>query len=240
MIGPTGSGKSTLLSIAAGLIKPTSGRVIIDGIDTASSENRALIRKNTGIVFQYPESQLFKGTVHDEVLYGPKNFGLDDIEECYYQAMNSVGLDPEKFRNLSPNTLSGGEQRRVAIACTVSSRPSVLFLDEPTASLDESGIESLRTLIKFFEKAETTLIVATHWPEYFYDLLEKVIIIDGGSIKFCGKMIQIFKENVFRDLGAYISGKEMDLVVKFVREEGRMPASRNELLKFIDGRNWVV
>ena len=151
IIGHTGSGKSTLVQHLNGLLKPTSGQVFIDGEDLNGEHvNRRALRQRIGLVFQYPEYQLFEETVAKDIAFGPKNQGLskEDIDERVRYAMDCVHLDYQKYSERSPFELSGGQMRRVAIAGVIAMRPSVLILDEPTAGLDPRGRDRILSMLE--------------------------------------------------------------------------------------------
>ena len=146
LIGHTGSGKSTLIQHINGLLKPSSGKIIVDGVDiTVPKFKLNEIRKKVGLVFQYPEYQLFEETIEKDIAFGPKNLGLtnDDIDKKVKKAMEFVGLDYNTYKDISPFDLSGGQKRRVAIAGVVAMEPKVLILDEPTAGLDPKGRDEI-------------------------------------------------------------------------------------------------
>ncbi|MDZ5034829.1 ATP-binding cassette domain-containing protein, partial [Clostridium perfringens] len=151
LIGHTGSGKSTLIQHMNGLLKPSSGRIIVDGEDiTKEGIKLTDIRKKVGLVFQYPEYQLFEETIEKDIEFGPRNLGLSDeeITKRVKSAMEMVGLDYDKYKNKSPFDLSGGQKRRVAIAGVIAMEPKILILDEPTAGLDPKGRDDILAQIK--------------------------------------------------------------------------------------------
>ena len=151
LIGHTGSGKSTLIQHMNGLLKPSSGRIIVDGVDiTKQGVKLTDIRKKVGLVFQYPEYQLFEETIEKDIEYGPRNLGLEqeEITRRVKRSMEMVGLDYETYRHKSPFDLSGGQKRRVAIAGVIAMEPKVLILDEPTAGLDPKGRDDILAQIK--------------------------------------------------------------------------------------------
>ncbi|MDR7571144.1 MAG: ATP-binding cassette domain-containing protein, partial [Armatimonadota bacterium] len=167
ILGPTGSGKSTLVQIFAGLLRPTGGRVWVGGVELGGrGVDRKRIRQRIGLVFQYPEHQLFEETVFEDVAFGPRNLGLgpEEVAERVEEALSLVGLAPEKFRHRSPFSLSGGEMRRVAIAGVLAMRPEVLILDEPTAGLDPQGRRALWELVRRLrgERPDLTLVLISH------------------------------------------------------------------------------
>jgi len=178
IVGPSGSGKSTLLALLGGLISPTSGRVLVDGLETPGALHGVV-----GLVFQDPESQLFADTVRDDVAFGPKNLGAPDTEipARVEESLEAVGLSSAAFGSRSPFTLSGGEARRVAIAGVLAMRPRYLLLDEPTAGLDADGREAVRTILGEM-KGRTGIAVVTHDPEEFLPLADEVVAIANGRV----------------------------------------------------------
>lgn len=186
LIGHTGSGKSTLIQHFNGLIKPTEGKIFVDGVDIHSEEvKKSEIRKKVGLVFQYPEYQLFEETVEKDVAFGPGNLDLSEVEIAsrVRRAIELVGLDFEEIRTRSPFELSGGQKRRVAIAGVAAMEPRVLILDEPTAGLDPKGRnEILMQLKALHESANMTTILVSHSMEDVADLAELVIVMHDGRI----------------------------------------------------------
>lgn len=186
LIGHTGSGKSTLIQHFNGLIKPTSGKVFVDGQDINSEGvHKADIRKKVGLVFQYPEYQLFEETVEKDIAFGPGNLNLsgEEIDIRVRRAMELVGLDFEEFRHKSPFELSGGQKRRVAIAGVVAMEPKVLILDEPTAGLDPRGREEILSQLKELHKSYAmTTILVSHSMEDVADLADVVIVMHKGKV----------------------------------------------------------
>lgn len=199
LIGHTGSGKSTLIQHMNGLIKPTSGRIIVNGLDiTEKKTNLNEIRKKVGLVFQYPEYQLFEETVYKDIAFGPLQLGLkaDEVEQRIKDAMLIVGLDYEQYKDLSPFELSGGQKRRVAIAGVVAMKPEVLILDEPTAGLDPIGREEILNQIKsLHENFGTTIILVSHSMEEVARFANRIIVMDRGSIALSGLPREVFKHS---------------------------------------------
>lgn len=196
IIGHTGSGKSTLLRILAGLSKPTSGNVSIGGIDSTSKEGKNTVRESVGIVMQYPEKQLFAQTVFEDCAFGPRNLGLPEkeVEERVVSALGLVGLD-ERFLNKSPFELSGGQQRRVAIAGVLAMRPRILILDEPTAGLDPFGCRSLLKLIKrLHDEYGVTILMVSHNMDSIAYLSNRILVLNKGSEFMQGSPIEVFSE----------------------------------------------
>ncbi|WP_434565017.1 energy-coupling factor transporter ATPase [Thermoanaerobacterium thermosaccharolyticum] len=195
IIGHTGSGKSTLIQHLNGLLKPTSGRITINGIDITSTKNLKDIRREVGIVFQYPEHQLFEETIYKDIAFGPSNLGLSDNETKIrvFEAMKTVGLDVS-MKDMSPFELSGGERRRVAIAGVLSMMPKILILDEPTAGLDPRGRDEILGKIKeIHEKYEMTTILVSHSMEDIAKLVNKIIVMHEGKVSLIGTPREVFK-----------------------------------------------
>ena len=193
IVGHTGSGKSTLAMHLNGLLIPQSGEVVIDGIKTDSDpKNLRKIRQCVGLVFQYPEQQIFAETVSDEISFGPFNWGLrgDALEKRVLDAMELIGLDVS-FASANPFQLSGGEKRRVAIASVLASEPGYLVLDEPTAGLDLSGVCELICLLKSMCEKEICVIHITHDLELALNISDRILIISEGTVTAIGTPSQI-------------------------------------------------
>lgn len=195
LIGHTGSGKSTLIQHLNGLIKPTGGKVLADGKDLADKDvNLRNLRFKIGLVFQYPEYQLFDETVLEDIAFGPKNIGLSE-EEAFArarEAMELVGL-PADLEKKSPLELSGGQKRRVAIAGVLAMEPELLILDEPAAGLDPKGRTDILNKIKdLHEKKHLSILLVSHSMEDIAKMAERVIIIKEGKIACQGKTEEIF------------------------------------------------
>ena len=198
VIGHTGSGKSTLIQHLNGLLKPASGKIYVDGTDITDKDTKLVdIRKKVGLVFQYPEYQLFEETIAKDIAYGPTNLGLneDDILRRVKKSMEMVGLDYDEYKDISPFELSGGQKRRVAIAGVIAMEPNVLILDEPTAGLDPAGRDDILEQIKFLhEKYNMTIILVSHSMEDVGKLAEKIIVMNDGHIELKGKPKEVFRE----------------------------------------------
>ncbi|MBR6523211.1 MAG: energy-coupling factor transporter ATPase [Clostridia bacterium] len=195
LIGHTGSGKSTLIQHLNGLIKPTSGRVLVDGKDINSKEvSLRSLRFKIGLVFQYPEYQLFDETVLSDISFGPKNLGLSEAEAHARarEAMELVGL-PASLETKSPLELSGGQKRRVAIAGVLAMKPELLILDEPAAGLDPKGRNEILSRIKdLHEKQHMSILLVSHSMEDIAKMAERVLIIKDGKIAREGTPEEIF------------------------------------------------
>lgn len=200
IIGHTGSGKSTLIQHFNGLIRPTSGKVYLDGQDIwADKANIRQVRFQVGLVFQYPEYQIFEDTVYKDIAFGPKNMGLSEseIKERVEETAALVGLTKEQLKQ-SPFDLSGGQKRRVAIAGVMALRPKVLILDEPTAGLDPKGREDiLREIRRYHKETGRTVLLVSHSMEDMANCAEKILVMNAGKV-FCYDTV----ENVFRQARA--------------------------------------
>ena len=198
VIGHTGSGKSTLIQHLNGLLKPASGKIYVDGTDITDKDTKLVdIRKKVGLVFQYPEYQLFEETIAKDIAYGPSNLGLneDEILKRVKKSMEMVGLNYEEYKDISPFELSGGQKRRVAIAGVIAMEPKVLILDEPTAGLDPAGRDDILEQIKLLhEKYNMTIILVSHSMEDVGKLAEKIIVMNDGHIEIQGKPKEVFRE----------------------------------------------
>ena len=198
VIGHTGSGKSTLIQHLNGLLKRASGKIYVDGTDITDKDTKLVdIRKKVGLVFQYPEYQLFEETIAKDIAYGPTNLGLneDEILRRVKKSMEMVGLDYDEYKDISPFELSGGQKRRVAIAGVIAMEPNVLILDEPTAGLDPAGRDDILEQIKFLhEKYNMTIILVSHSMEDVGKLAEKIIVMNDGHIELQGKPKEVFRE----------------------------------------------
>jgi energy-coupling factor transport system ATP-binding protein len=197
IIGHTGSGKSTLIQEINGLLKPTSGNIYIDGeCVTKKGADLKKIRQKVGLVFQYPEYQLFEETVYKDVAFGPANLGLSDaeIDNRVKRALKNVGLDFEKYKNRSPFELSGGQRRRVAIAGIIAMEPKVLILDEPTAGLDPRGRDEILNGINLLHKEyKLTIIMVSHSMEDMAKLANRLVVMNKGKILLTGTPREVFR-----------------------------------------------
>lgn len=195
LIGHTGSGKSTFIQHLNGLLPPTAGSVTVDGEDIfASKEATRKVKFKVGLVFQYPEYQLFEETVFADIAFGPKNMGLteSEIDERVREAAGFVGV-PEELFERSPLELSGGQKRRVAIAGVIAMRPGVLILDEPTAGLDPAGCRQiLDNICDYRDKTGSTVVIVSHSMEDVARLADRLIVFNGGHIEFDGTPKEVF------------------------------------------------
>ena len=198
LIGHTGSGKSTLIQHLNGLLEPSSGKILVDNIDiTEKGVKLSDIRKKVGLVFQYPEYQLFEETIEKDIAFGPTNLGLsqEEILVRVKRAMEMVGLDYDKYKDVSPFELSGGQKRRVAIAGVIAMEPKVLILDEPTAGLDPKGREDILDQIKkLHDEYKMTIILVSHSMEDVGKLAKRIIVMNHGKVALQGEPKNVFKE----------------------------------------------
>lgn len=196
LIGHTGSGKSTLAQHMNGLMKATAGEVYFDGKDISDKEySLKELRSQVGLVFQYPEHQLFEATVFEDVCFGPKNQGLDkkEVELRAFSALRQVGLDEEAYYQ-SPFELSGGQKRRVAIAGVLAMKPRVLILDEPTAGLDPKGRDEILDLIKkLHEQEKITIILVSHSMDDVANYVDRILVMNKGELIFDDVPKEVFK-----------------------------------------------
>ena len=196
IIGHTGSGKSTLVQHLNGLLKPSSGQVLVDGEDlNAEKADRRALRQRIGLVFQYPEYQLFEETVARDIAFGPRNQGLskEEIDQRVRYAMDCVHLDYEKYASRSPFELSGGQMRRVAIAGVLAMRPKVLILDEPTAGLDPRGRDRILTMLEDLHRKEnTTILMVSHSMDDMARLATRLIVMADGRLAMTGTPREVF------------------------------------------------
>lgn len=195
LIGHTGSGKSTLVQQINALIKPDKGRIMIDNMDTVDKKKAKDIRKLVGMVFQYPEHQLFAETIYEDIAFGPRNLLLTEIhvEERVREAMRFVGLDYEQFKDRCPFQLSGGQMRRVAIAGVIAMQPDYLILDEPSAGLDPRAKNAIfGELYKLYQDRGMAVILVTHNMEEAAKYAERILVMSKGEIVCDGAPRDIF------------------------------------------------
>jgi energy-coupling factor transport system ATP-binding protein len=196
IIGQTGSGKSTLVQHFNGLLKPSTGRVILDGSEVGRDKAALVsIRRRVGLLFQFPEQQLFEESVFADVAYGPRNLGLppDEVQRRVDKALTLVGLDPRELEGRSPFSLSGGQMRRVAMAGVLAMEPEIIILDEPTAGLDPRGKkEILERIASLHREQGLTVILVSHSMEDVARLADRLVVMAGGEIKLCGTPAQVF------------------------------------------------
>lgn len=228
--GHTGSGKSTLVQHMNGILKPTRGRVMVRGLDMADKRSEAELRGTVGVVFQYPEHQLFAETVYKDVAFGPRNLGLsdDEVDERIHRALERVGLDFDAVSQKSPFELSGGQQRRVAFAGILAMEPSVLVLDEPAAGLDPAGRRSFLQLIARLHKQEgLTVVMVSHNMDDLAAMCDRVLVMNEGCLQSVGAPSQVFLDvEGLRSIGLGTTSAQ-SMAVKLA--EGGMPIVAGKL-----------
>ena len=223
LIGHTGSGKSTLIQHLNGLLEPTSGRILVDDIDITNKEAKLTeIRKKIGLVFQYPEYQLFEETIEKDIAFGPNNLELssEEVSRRVKKSMEMVGLDYETYKNVSPFDLSGGQKRRVAIAGVIAMEPKVLILDEPTAGLDPQGRDDILEQIKLLhEKYKMTIVLVSHSMEDVGKLAQRIVVMNKGKGELLGKPSEVFKEvETLEKIGLAVP--QVTYLMRVLRERG--------------------
>lgn len=197
IIGNTGSGKSTFVRLIAGLIKSDSGKIIIDGDDITNKKfNKKILRRKLGIVFQFPEMQLFEQTVEKDIFFGLKQYKLtyDEKYKRAKEALELLGLNFEKIKDKSPLALSGGEKRKVAVAGILVCKPKYLIFDEPIAGLDCNSRESFMKLLLALKQNGTTIIIISHNADYLAEYADRILVMDGGKIVLDDKPNEIFNQ----------------------------------------------
>ncbi|MBR0058536.1 MAG: ATP-binding cassette domain-containing protein [Methanobrevibacter sp.] len=195
IMGPNGAGKSTLFSHFNGLTEPTSGHLEIDGKKMEYDKNTLLeVRQKVGIVFQDPNDQLFAPTVKEDVAFGPMNLGLsyEEVEKRMNEALTLVGM--EKFKDKTPHHLSGGQQKRVAIAGIIAMKPEIMILDEPTAGLDPQGVEKVLEILNNLNKEGMSIVISSHDIEMVNGFAEKIFVLNEGEILASGDKDEIFSD----------------------------------------------
>lgn len=250
LIGHTGSGKSTLVQHLNGLIKPTGGSIYFNGEDIhADDYDKKKLRSKVGLVFQYPEHQLFEIDVFSDVCFGPRNLGLSrqETELRAYAALKQVGLEDEYFYQ-SPFDLSGGQKRRVAIAGVLAMKPDILVLDEPTAGLDPKGRdEILDQIAKLKEETGITVILVSHSMEDVAKYVERIIVMNQGAVMYDDVPREVFKH--YRELEEVgLAAPQVTYIMQALHKNG-MPVqtdvttiaeAKDEILRVLDGQMRVT
>lgn len=222
IIGHTGSGKSTLIQHMNGLLKPTSGEIYFNGEDIMEKDfDKKLLRSKVGMVFQYPEHQLFEATVLEDICFGPKNLGLskEEVDDRAMEAMELVGLDQDLI-SASPFDLSGGQKRRVAIAGVLAMKPDILILDEPTAGLDPKGRDDILNMIKEMHiKTGNTVILVSHSMEDVAKYVDRLIVMNQGHIEYDDTPKGVFRNYIeLEQMG--LAAPEITYIVNDMKRKG--------------------
>ena len=222
IVGHTGSGKSTLVQHLNGLLKPTSGEVLVDGEDmNGEGVNKRLIRQKVGLVFQYPEYQLFEETVAKDIAFGPKNQGLseEEIDRRVRKAMARVQLDYDKYAERSPFELSGGQMRRVAIAGVLAMEPRYLILDEPAAGLDPKGRDRILGMVKDLHEAGVTVVMVSHSMDDCARLATRIIVMSQGTVVASDTPRKLFAQRELMN-SVHLGVPEAAKLCALLREKG--------------------
>ena len=224
IIGHTGSGKSTLVQHLNGLLKPDKGSATIDAIDITTKAAKAKeARQQVGMVFQYPEHQLFAETVFEDIAFGPRNKGFneEEVKKAVREAMEFVGLDYEVFAQRSPFQLSGGQMRRVAIAGVVAMNPDYLVLDEPSAGLDPRSRNAVfKEIMSLHQSRGIAIVLVTHSMEEAVKYADRLLVINAGRVLFDGKPANIFKEHGAELVQVGVDVPQVYKLVALLREKG--------------------
>ena len=240
IIGNTGCGKSTFVRLIAGLIKSDSGKIIIDGDDITNKKfNKKILRRKLGIVFQFPEMQLFKQTIEKDIFFGLKQYKLT-YEEKYKRAKEAfelLGLDFEKIKDKSPLALSGGEKRKVAVAGILVCKPKYLIFDEPIAGLDCNSRDSFMKLLLALKQNSTTIIIISHNTDYLAEYADRILVMDDGKIILDDKPNEIFNQtNLLNNLNIGVCNSKE--IANLLNKKGFN--IQNDILKYDDLLNSII
>lgn len=238
IIGHTGSGKSTLVQHLNGLLKPDRGSATIDDIDITTKDAKAKnARQQVGMVFQYPEHQLFAETVFEDIAFGPRNKGFqeDEVNKAVREAMDFVGLDYETFAQRSPFQLSGGQMRRVAIAGVVAMNPDYLVLDEPSAGLDPRSRNAVfKEIMSLHQSRGIAIVLVTHSMEEAVKYADRLLVINAGKVLFDGKPATIFKEHAAELVQVGVDVPQVYKLAALLRQKGlRLPENIKDDLSLV-------
>lgn len=240
IIGNTGCGKSTFVRLIAGLIKSDSGKIIIDGDDITNKKfNKKILRRKLGIVFQFPEMQLFEQTIEKDIFFGLKQYKLtyDEKYKRAKEALELLGLDFERIKDKSPLTLSGGEKRKIAVAGILVCKPKYLIFDEPIAGLDCNSRDSFMKLLLALKQNGTTIIIISHNTDYLAEYADRILVMDGGKIILEDKPNEIFNQaTLLNNLNIGVCNSKE--IVNLLNKNGFN--IQNDILKYDDLLNSII
>ena len=240
IIGNTGCGKSTFVRLIAGLIKSDSGKIIIDGDDITNKKfNKKILRRKLGIVFQFPEMQLFEQTIEKDIFFGLKQYKLtyDEKYKRAKEALELLGLDFERIKDKSPLTLSGGEKRKIAVAGILVCKPKYLIFDEPIAGLDCNSRDSFMKLLLALKQNGTTIIIIYHNTDYLAEYADRILVMDGGKIILDDKPNEIFNQaTLLNNLNIGVCNSKE--IVNLLNKNGFN--IQNDILKYDDLLNSII
>lgn len=240
IIGNTGCGKSTFVRLIAGLIKSDSGKIIIDGDDITNKKfNKKILRRKLGIVFQFPEMQLFEQTIEKDIFFGLKQYKLtyDEKYKRAKEALELLGLDFERIKDKSPLTLSGGEKRKIAVAGILVCKPKYLIFDEPIAGLDCNSRDSFMKLLLALKQNGTTIIIISHNTDYLAEYADRILVMDGGKIILDDKPNEIFNQaTLLNNLNIGVCNSKE--IVNLLNKNGFN--IQNDILKYDDLLNSII
>ena len=240
IIGNTGCGKSTFVRLIAGLIKSDSGKIIIDGDDITDKKfNKKILRRKLGIVFQFPEMQLFEQTIEKDILFGLKQYKLtyDEKYKRAKEALELLGLDFERIKDKSPLALSGGEKRKVAVAGILVCKPKYLIFDEPIAGLDCNSRDNFMKLLLALKQNGTTIIIISHNTDYLAEYADRILVMDGGKIILDDKPNEIFNQaTLLNNLNIGVCNSKE--IANLLNKKGFN--IQNDILKYDDLLNSII
>ncbi len=240
IIGNTGCGKSTFVRLIAGLIKSDSGKIIIDGDDITDKKfNKKILRRKLGIVFQFPEMQLFEQTIEKDIFFGLKQYKLtyDEKYKRAKEALELLGLDFEKIKDKSPLALSGGEKRKVAVAGILVCKPKYLIFDEPIAGLDCNSRDNFMKLLLALKQNGTTIIIISHNTDYLAEYADRILVMDGGKIILDDKPNEIFNQaTLLNNLNIGVCNSKE--IANLLNKKGFN--IQNDILKYDDLLNSII
>lgn len=240
IIGNTGCGKSTFVRLIAGLIKSDSGKIIIDGDDITDKKfNKKILRRKLGIVFQFPEMQLFEQTIEKDIFFGLKQYKLtyDEKYKRAKEALELLGLDFEKIKDKSPLALSGGEKRKVAVAGILVCKPKYLIFDEPIAGLDCNSRDNFMKLLLALKQKGTTIIIISHNTDYLAEYADRILVMDGGKIILDDKPNEIFNQaTLLNNLNIGVCNSKE--IANLLNKKGFN--IQNDILKYDDLLNSII